>query len=62
MKLEKSKNMSPEEAAKLMGKDVMFVRIGLQRNILPFGYAIQTKDGRYSYHISRKKFEEYLGE
>ena len=64
MKKEKSKNLKPEEAAKIMEKDVMFVRIGLQRGILPFGRAIltQTNPDRWSYHISRKKFEEYMGE
>ena len=59
--LEKSKNIKVAEAAKIMGKDLMFVRKGLQRNVLPFGYAIETKPDRWSYHISRKKFEEYMG-
>ena len=57
----KSKNMTISEAARVMGKGYHFVRIGLQRNLLPFGYAIKI-GSKYSYHISRKKFEEYMGE
>ncbi len=51
-----------QDAAKLMGKSEMFIRIGLQRGILPFGIAVKL-DGKskYSYHISPKLFEEYLG-
>ena len=58
---EKSKNMSVAEAAKEMQKSYHFVRIGLQRGLLPFGFALKT-NSKWSYHISRKKFEEYMGE
>lgn len=62
--MEKSKNMKCEDAAKIMGKDVMFVRMGLRQKTLPFGHAVltQTNPDRWSYHISRKKFVEYMGE
>lgn len=33
--------MTVKEAAKLLGKSEQFVRIGLQRGILPFGYAVK---------------------
>lgn len=59
--MEKSKNMTVAEAAKEMQKGYHFIRIGLQRNLLPFGTAVKT-GSKWSYHISRKKFEEYLGE
>lgn len=58
---EKSKNMSVAEAAREMQKSYHFVRIGLQRGLLPFGFALKT-NSKWSYHISRKKFEEYMGE
>ena len=35
-------NVSIKEAARLMNKSEMFVRIGLQRGILPIGVAVQT--------------------
>lgn len=48
------------ECAKLLEKSPQFVRIGLQRGILPFGYAVKMS-GKYTYHISRNKVYEYLG-
>ena len=54
-------NMTIAEASDLMGVSRQFVRVGLQRGILPFGYAVQVSAGRYTYFISRKKFSEYTG-
>ncbi len=48
------------ECAKLLGKSPQFVRIGLQRGILPFGYAIKMSTV-WTYHISEAKVYEYLG-
>ena len=48
------------ECAKLLGKSPQFVRIGLQRGILPFGYAIKMSSV-WTYHISAEKVYEYLG-
>jgi transcriptional regulator with XRE-family HTH domain len=50
-------------AAKLMGVSQQFVRIGLQRGSLPFGFALMThSDGkRLAYYISPKHFSEYTG-
>lgn len=53
--------MRVKEAAKLLGKSEQFVRIGLQRGILPFGYAVKMSS-IYTYHISEHKIREYLGE
>lgn len=52
--------MKVEDCAKLLGKSQQFVRIGLQRGILPFGYAIKMSS-RWTYHISEAKVYEYLG-
>lgn len=57
----KNASMTVQEASRLMGKSQDFIRIGLQRNILPFGYAIKTGKERYSYFISREKFKEATG-
>ena len=55
----------PQLAAAMMGKDPQFVRIGLQRGLLPFGKAIETGSNgrvkRYSYYISPKQFMDYTG-
>ena len=56
-----SNTMSVQEAAKLMGKSQDFIRVGLQRNILPFGYAVKVGKQRFSYFISREKFAESTG-
>lgn len=48
-------------AAKIMRKDPMFIRIGLQRGILPFGMAIKKSETgkQFDYYISPKLFFEY---
>ena len=40
MEIEK-RRITVQDAAKLMGKSEMFIRIGLQRGILPFGIAVK---------------------
>ena len=45
----------------MMGMSEQFIRIGLQRGILPIGTAVQIST-RYTYHISPKLLAEYLGE
>lgn len=53
-------NIKVSDAAKLIGKSPQFVRIGLQRNILPFGYAVRMSS-IWTYHISPKLLNEYVG-
>lgn len=50
-----------QKAAEIMGKSQQFVRVGLQEGILPFGTAIKLSS-MWTYHISPKKFYEYIGE
>jgi hypothetical protein len=52
--------MKIKEAAELMGKSQQFVRIGLQRGLLPFGTAVKMSS-KWTYYISPKKFYEYVG-
>lgn len=52
--------MSIKEVARRMGKSEQFVRIGLQKGVLPIGTAVQLSS-RYTYHISPKLLEEYIG-
>ena len=52
--------MNVIEAAKLLNKSPDFIRVGLQNGRLPFGSAVRTSS-KWSYHISEKLFNEYLG-
>lgn len=54
-------NISVKEAAKLMNKSEQFIRIGLQRGLLPIGNAIKNPGGKYSYYISPELFKNYTG-
>lgn len=54
------KNIPVSVAAQRIGKSSQYVRVGLQRNILPFGTAVQLSS-RFSYHISPKLLDEYIG-
>lgn len=56
------KKLRPEDVAKILGVSVQTVRVGLQKGYFPFGWAIQTSPRRYTYAISPKLFEEYLGQ
>lgn len=54
-------SISPENAARILNKSVQFIRIGLQKERLPFGTAVLI-DKQWSYHISPKLLAEYIGE
>lgn len=53
--------MTIDEASELMGVSKQFVRVGLQKGIFPWGYAVQVSSKRYTYFISRQKFYETEG-
>jgi len=55
------KNVPVEQAAKLLGKSKQFVRVSLQRGIAPFGFAVKVSGDKWSYHISPRKLNEYMG-
>ena len=54
-------HLTVQEASKLMGVSQQYVRVGLQKGILPFGYAVQITRNRYTYFISKQKFLEVTG-
>lgn len=58
-------SLSVKTVAKLMGKSEQYVRIGLQRKLLPFGTAmivgVHGRGKRYSYHIPAGAFADYMG-
>lgn len=49
--------------AKALRKDAQFVRVGLQRGLLPFGVAYKVDDSntQYDYYVSPLKLWEYSG-
>jgi hypothetical protein len=57
----KNMNIKVSDAAKILGKSEQFVRIGLQRKLLPIGTAVQMSS-KWTYHISPKLLKEYVGE
>ena len=54
------KNISVKAAARLLGVSQQFVRIGLQRGILPFGSAVKLST-RWTYYVSLARLYEYAG-
>jgi hypothetical protein len=56
----KMNRMTVEQCADMMQVSPQFVRIGLQKGVLPFGYAVKMS-GRWTYFISRQKFIEHTG-
>lgn len=53
--------MTVNEAAKILGKSPQFVRIGLQKGVLPIGTAVKMSS-RWTYHISEEQLKKYAGE
>lgn len=60
-RLNQKRKLSVTEAAELMNVGPQFVRVGLQKGILPIGTAMKVAGNRYTYYISPKLFEEYTG-
>ena len=56
-----AKNLTIEQAAKVLGKSKQFVRAALQNGIAPFGFAVKMSS-KYTYYISAKKLSEYINE
>ncbi len=55
--------VSVSKVAELMCKGPQFVRVALQRNLVPFGFAVKINEqgNRYNYYINPSKLAEYLG-
>ena len=57
---EAEKYITIKKASQLMGKSGQFIRVGLQRNRLPFGTAVQLSS-QWTYYISPKLFYDFIG-
>jgi hypothetical protein len=56
------RNVPIAEIAKAMGKDSQYIRVGLQKGILKFGYAYKKDNStEYNYFCPDKKVWEELG-
>lgn len=53
-------NISVKEASNITGMSEQFIRIGLQRRLIPIGTAVKMSS-RWTYYISPKKLEEFTG-
>lgn len=51
--------ISVAEAAKRLGTGQQFVRIGLQRGVLPIGTAVKMSSV-WTYYISSEKLNDYI--
>lgn len=57
-----TRKISVRDAARCMGKSDQFIRVGLQRGLLPFGSAVPGVGNAWSYYISPAKFKDFVGE
>ena len=56
------RNVPIKEIAKAIGKDAQYVRVGIQKGILKFGYAIKMEDSNeYNYYCPDKTVWEETG-
>lgn len=55
------KKITVRAAAQCLGKSDQFVRVGLQRGLLPFGNAVPGSGRSWNYYINPAKFREFVG-
>ena len=54
------KNIPIDIAAEILGIHSQSLRLGLQRNEMPIGFAMKTSEN-YTYHISYEQLKNYVG-
>jgi hypothetical protein len=59
MKMKKNR-LSVSQCASLMNVSDQFIRIGLQKGVFPWGYAVKMST-QWTYYISPQKFTEHTG-
>ena len=59
-KFEQATDLKIETTAKRMDMNPQTLRIALQQNVFPFGYAILTSENRYTYYIHDGRFELWM--
>lgn len=58
--MENGKTLSVKETAELLNCSQQFIRVGLQKGILPFGFAVKMSS-MWTYNISAIQVYKYLG-
>lgn len=61
MSLKDFKSIPINIVADILGKSQQYVRIGLQRQQLPIGSAVQLSS-EWTYHVSYELLKKYVGE
>lgn len=56
------RKISIRAAAACLGKSDQFVRVGLQRGLLPFGNAVPGTGRCWNYYINPQKFRDFVGQ
>lgn len=57
------RNLTVNDVAKALNKSPQYIRICLQKGLLPFGAATKMPgSGQWCYVIFPKKFKEYVGD
>ena len=57
------RNLTVNDVAKALNKSPQYIRISLQKGLLPFGTAAKMPgSNQWSYCIFPKKFKEYVGD
>lgn len=57
------RNLTVSDVAKALNKSPQYIRICLQKGLLPFGAAAKMPhSGLWTYVIFPKKFKEYVGD
>ena len=59
--MQEVRKMNVRAAARCLGKSEQFVRMGLQRGLLPIGAAVPGTGGRWSYYISPYRLRVFVG-
>ena len=57
--MQQSKNLTPAEAAKILGVSPQYVRVGLQKGVLPIGSAVKMSS-RWAYNIPEAALKNYI--
>lgn len=55
-----TQSLTVKQAAQILGKSEQFIRIGIQRGILPIGSAVKLST-QWTYYISEAKLYDYVG-
>lgn len=57
----RKRNLTVGEAAERLGKSAIFVRLAMQKGILPIGTVIKMPGAsKYNYYISPERLEAYI--